>query len=97
MSAVPESPLVYGDSGYSRVYDLWIAQGSPSWLEYQKEGWLRKAIYPDGGATPTFVLVCSSAGETTEDKSSDVSGYGRTMASVQRSYQPRGTLPKDAV
>ena len=97
MSAVPTSPLAPADLGYSDVYDMWTLQGSASFVEDQGAGWLRAVIFPDGGAQPTFVLLCSTPGMTTTDLDSGVTGLGLEMAVRQRSYRPRGTLPKEAV
>jgi len=97
MSAIPTTPLAPEDPEYQAIYDLWVKQGSASYVEKQSEGWLRQAIFPTAGVQPTFVLVCSSSGTTTANKTSGVTGYGRAMATKQKSHQPRGKLPKDAV
>ena len=97
MAAIPTSPLGPNDVGYQTIYDLWVAGGRAREVEDVATGWLREALFPDGGTQPTFVLLCSSAGVTTEDLSSGITGYPRAMATVQRSRHPRGSLPKGAV
>jgi len=97
MPQIPVSPLAPTDEGYAAVFNSWVAQGRARYVEMQAEGWLREALFPDGGDNPTFVLVCSSPGTSTADLSSGITGYGRVMATVQRSRPPRGSLPKDPV
>jgi len=43
MSAIPTTPLAPEDPEYQAIYDLWVKQGSASYVEKQSEGWLRQA------------------------------------------------------
>jgi len=102
MSAIPISPLDPTDelnsAEYSRVYSMWVSQGKASYVEAQAEGWLRSAVFPHGEAYgPVFLLVCSASGSTTANKTSGITGYGKVMVTKQKSHQPRGRLPKEAV
>lgn len=97
MPQIPVSPLAPGDSGYSTIYDLWVSQGSAAYVEKLDEGWIRRAILPSGESQPTFVLLASHPGVTSENLDSGITGLGREMVTRQNSLPPRGSLPKAAV
>ena len=94
MSSQP-AQLAYGDDGYQAVYDRWVLRGRGGFVENLADSCLYRAVANDDG-NPTFLLVCHDHGdvESTTDKSSLMSGYGRTMATAQLSWQGRRTLPK---
>ena len=92
-----DQTLVPGAVSYAWVYREWALQGSAQYVEHQDLGWLRSAMYPDGGEYPTYTLVASHPGTTSENLDSGITGLGREMVQVQRSVSPRGTLPKESV
>jgi len=98
MAAVPVSPLAPGDAGYSTVRDLWIAQGRSQYVEDLAAGWLRLAIFPNGGTQPTFVLFASALGSSSADLTTGVTGLSREMVTSQNTIGAHlRDLPKKAV
>ena len=77
-----ENEVKPGDEGYSDLYTLWVERGRPGQIEKLSEGWLRKALFPNGGTQPTFVMVSSH------------NDYGSKMATVEESWMGRSSLPK---
>ena len=80
MNTIPLSPLSPDDaenlSEYIRIHAMWVQQGRASSIESLSEGWIRVALFPDGGSQPTFSLLASHPGTTSENLDSGITGLG---------------------
>lgn len=100
MAAVPTKELLPGSGQeYDDVLAKWIKDGRPDTIESMKDGWMRRAVFPDGGQQPTFLLVTSTKGSTDDaDGPQSLAGYGLTMATRQSSFGARRrALPQEPV
>lgn len=82
--AIPTTPLIEGDDGYSEVYEYWEKAGRPGCMDNLGEGWYRRVYFPDGGS-PVFVLACSSP------------NLASVMGTYQLSWQGGKPLPIEDV
>jgi hypothetical protein len=95
----PSLTLLLGDTTstptYATVHELWLLDNKASTIERLRSGWQYRAIFPDGGTVPTFVLVASSP-LTSADMAGPPAGYAGAFSLFQSSW-PRGhrALPKD--